>query len=851
MLSIILLFFIIKLIDSSPNKQCPYPLCKTTYINSSFCSIYCSENTIPDPCLAKINQIDGFILNNVSYLKKDAFNNVDVNFLKLQNSDLKNVSELAFRGIKNLTKLTLYQVTNIHLFFDDKIINDLNGKIVTLNLYRIPSFKSNILNEFIFKIDEMSLKEFTLDNTKLVDVDLDLNRNKNLKKLYLRSDQIKSFKMNVNQYLEFIDLFNNNIEIFEITSGSYSKLTYLNLNRNFLSSIKFANLKNLSKLILDSNYIRNTSRLNLDILIGLNDLSIALNQIESIDFMSLKKLTKLQTINLNDNFLTDSANFSDLKYLISLQLARNKLKSVISHNFKGLESLLNLDLSQNEIEFIELNVSSLIYLSLEGNKIKFFDSKLLVNLESINLSDNFLSELFDLVNFQSLKEIFLTKNRIKNLTYYLELFYNHSKIYLSNNLLENLPIFPKFENLNEIYLSKNKLSIIEKETFKNLKDLEILDLYGNMIFLIDPLAFSMNRKLRTLNLADNNLNKIPKLNKLENLEFFYLTNQSSLIELFDYDFNLSTNKNLRIYLSKNQFKYIHSKAFCSKENVDLDLYLDNVNLLHHCMLNQFNGKNVNVTTLEKANCFITKIAEIKSINLNEKSNCDNFDFVVDCDRLTNLKYDCNSGILDYERETKWLYSVNPEFIKNTQDIFYNCIGNLFYQIKCSFFQNSSFISQIYLCEKEQCFGIDNGNLFKKDFMIKNFHIISLTTNVLVFYHVKTSTFFITQQLNGSYFIILRALKVILENSTGFLINGSMKNQSYVSRINFSMFKIIDNDIEKTEYDVKNSIYDFKKLLSLDDSLFAPYVINLSLAYKFNLRFYFIGILFIFKIINDN
>ncbi|CAF0858587.1 unnamed protein product [Brachionus calyciflorus] len=785
MLPIILIFFI-TLIDSSPNKQCPYPLCKTTYINSSFCSIYCSENTIPDPCLAKINQIDGFILNNVSYLKKDAFNNVDVNFLQLQNSDLKNVSELAFR------------------------------------------------------VDKMSLKEFILDNTKLVDVNLDLNMNKNLKKLLLRSDQIESFRIILNQYLESIDLFNNIIENFEIIGGSYSKLTSINLNKNLLSTIKFPNLQNLSKLNLDGNLIRNTSCLNLDILIGLNDLSLGHNQIESIDFISLEKLTRLQIIFLNDNLLVDSANFFSLKYLLSLQLAGNKLKNIIADNFRGLDSLLNLDLSYNDIEFVQLNITSLTYLSLKGNRIKFFDSELL----RCTVSNNSISELLDLVNFQSLKEIFLTKNRIKNLTYNLELFYNHSKIYLSNNLIENLPIFPKFENLLEIYLRNNKLSIIEKETFSNLNNLEILDLYGNMIFLIDPLAFSTNRKLRNLNLADNNLSIIPNLNKLENLEFIYLTNQSNRIELFDYDFDLSTNKILRIYLINNKLEYIHSKAFCSKKNVNLELYLDDINLLHNCMLNQFNGKNVSVISIEKANCLITKQAELNTINLNEKSECDNFDLVVDCDKIKNLKYDCNSNNLDYERETKWLYTVNSEFINNTQEIIYKCIENLFFQIKCSFIENSSFyfISQIYFCEKEQCFGIDNGDLYKKDFILKNFHIISLSKNTLVFYHVKTSTFFIAQKIGGYYFIILRAYKVILEKSSGFLFNGSIKNASHLNGINFSVFQIIDNDIER--YNVRNSVYNFKKLLSLNESVFSPYLINFSFSIKCVFKFLVIGILFL-------
>jgi hypothetical protein len=64
-----------------------------------------------------------------------------------------------------------------------------------------------------------------------------------------------------------------------------------------------------------------------------------------------------------------------------------------------------------------------------------------------------------------------------------------------------------FPELKYLYLDQNGIEAIESDLFKFNKKLEVIKLFKNNIFNIDPLVFSELKSLRVLDLSDNNCQK--------------------------------------------------------------------------------------------------------------------------------------------------------------------------------------------------------------------------------------------------------------------------------------------------------------------------------------------------------
>ncbi|MFN5891038.1 MAG: leucine-rich repeat domain-containing protein [Dolichospermum sp.] len=198
-------------------------------------------------------------------------------------------------------------------------------------------------------------------------------------------------------------------------------------------------------------------------------------------------LTKLTSLYLTGNQISDIKPLSNLTNLTRLNLSRNQISDI-----KPLSNLTNLtwlDLEENQISDIKplsnllSNLTKLTSLSLMGNQIS--DIKPLSNLTKLTslwLWENQISDIKPLSNLTNLTWLWLRENQI-------------SDIKPLSNLLSNLT------NLTSLWLWENQISDIKP--LSNLTNLTFLSLEKNQISDIKPL--SNLTKLTRLSLEGNPL----------------------------------------------------------------------------------------------------------------------------------------------------------------------------------------------------------------------------------------------------------------------------------------------------------------------------------------------------------
>lgn len=186
--------------------------------------------------------------------------------------------------------------------------------------------------------------------------------------------------------------------------------------------------------------------------IGLTNLSLFCNQIETIHLDAFKDLHNLEILYLN----------------------KNKIKKLLPGIFRGLHKLEHLDLSDNEIEEILPepfeNLANLRTLLLGNNQIKMIPPgafKDLPQLETLLLNDNKMTTI-DPKAFKGLQNL-----------KFLSLGYGQIQTLLPKN-------FEMLCSLKSLFLHSNKIKIILPETFHGLGKLEKISLEDNPGFKTPP-----------------------------------------------------------------------------------------------------------------------------------------------------------------------------------------------------------------------------------------------------------------------------------------------------------------------------------------------------------------------------
>ncbi|XP_069007083.1 podocan [Embiotoca jacksoni] len=242
-------------------------------------------------------------------------------------------------------------------------------------------------------------------------------------------------------------------------------------------------------------------------------LSLQNNKIEEITVEHISHLYQLETLNLQNNWLTtdglEDEGFEMLEELAYLYLANNKLTSAP----KVLPpSLVSADFAANELSRIYPytfgHKPKLRSVYLHNNKLTdaglpdhMFNAS--DNLEILTMSSNFLR---------------VVPNNLPSSLY---------RLHLKSNKLEKIPAgaFDSLINLRELYLQNNLLSNegMDNETFSQLSSLECLDLSYNNLSVVPK---GLPRNLVLLHLEKNSILSIPgdALTSVRNLEYLLLHN---------------------------------------------------------------------------------------------------------------------------------------------------------------------------------------------------------------------------------------------------------------------------------------------------------------------------------------
>ncbi|XP_034556153.1 podocan [Notolabrus celidotus] len=242
-------------------------------------------------------------------------------------------------------------------------------------------------------------------------------------------------------------------------------------------------------------------------------LSLQNNKIEEITVEHISHLHQLETLNLQNNWLTtdglEDEGFEMLEQLAYLYLANNKLTSAP----KALPpSLVSADFAANEL--------TKIYPYTFGHKPKLRS----VYLHNNKLTDVGLPEhMFNASD--SLEILTMSSNFLRVVPRNLPT--SLYRLHLKSNKLEKIPAgaFDNLSNLRELYLQNNLLSNegMDNETFSSLSSLECLDLSNNNLSVVPK---GLPRNLVLLHLEKNSIRSIPgdALTSVRNLEYLLLHN---------------------------------------------------------------------------------------------------------------------------------------------------------------------------------------------------------------------------------------------------------------------------------------------------------------------------------------
>jgi len=306
---------------------------------------------------------------------------------------------------------------------------------------------------------------------------------------------------NITKEIETLYLTNNNIsDISSISSLKSSSLTHLNLSRNLISDIEpLRNLpETLKVFVISSNKIQDIEPLS-NLPKSLEDIRIDYNLIE--DISSFIFSPSLHTFMANNNLISNISVFAQPNFIEQLIISNNSIQD--ASFISTMEFLSILNVSHNNI-----------------SDFSFLES---LNLESLNMSNNPVSE-DELINVSSY---------ISNMSRML-------RFVCQSNRLSNLNTFKSF--------------------FESIKSFNEISFQGNLLNNVDALSFvSSSVFLNSLNLG---------YNKIEDI--------SSLFDILSDDTKLSVQT---VVLTKNEIKNLDVNVKALTKTKNLRLNFNNIDVI--------------------------------------------------------------------------------------------------------------------------------------------------------------------------------------------------------------------------------------------------------------------------------
>ncbi|CAL6097929.1 leucine-rich_repeat domain-containing protein [Hexamita inflata] len=245
--------------------------------------------------------------------------------------------------------------------------------------------------------------------------------------------------------------------------GDLAQLQLLDLSKNNILRVEvLTKLNKLKTLVLNDNININLQQVGQ--LVQLRELSLDSIGFSEIQF--LDKLTNLQFLSMNQNKITNISSISQLKQLEKLYLSENQISEISS--LKTLKKLTTLILNKNIIYNFDLyNLTSLISLELNDNFLtNLHPISSLKNLQVLLLDNNNITEIYPLRNLTSLYKLNLKNNRITDLYCLKNLIHLRSLCLNKNRVINIQPLLQL--NFDFLYLQHNYIQQFYKLQVENI-----------------------------------------------------------------------------------------------------------------------------------------------------------------------------------------------------------------------------------------------------------------------------------------------------------------------------------------------------------------------------------------------
>ncbi|KAF4524450.1 hypothetical protein B566_EDAN018100 [Ephemera danica] len=520
--------------DETSSKEQVALLCRVRTINSELEHTNFSVIQPQHTALLRIECSDTLFFQ--SSLSTDSFKPlVELKELSIEYCKLGNLPSGAFRGLRNLRRLSLRTHNTDWSAMALELAQDAFSEVPLLERLDLAENNMWTLPEGVF-CPLTALRALNITRNRLRDV--------------------KSLQ-------------------FGVTKGCGANLAVLDISNNSLDSLPtevFTGLARLKKLFLQSNGINFVADRALAGLTSLTELNLASNKIASVPPEFFIDSRNIREIHLQNNSISVLAPglFSGLDQLLILDISRNELSSewVNSATLTGLVRLVILDVSYNKLTKLEINIFRDLYslqiLRLENNNIESLPDKCfnaLTNLHTLVLSHNRLATIdahslsglhvlsllsidnnsirtihpAALRNVSSVRDLHLNGNRLLEAPRALVDVRMLRTLDLGENLIATVDnaSFTDLRHLYGLRLTENNIVNISKSAFSKLSALKILNLSRNKIVSVDHGAFDDNSNLQAIRLDGNLLTDVSGLfTHLPNL--VWLNVSDNRLSWFDY-----------------------------------------------------------------------------------------------------------------------------------------------------------------------------------------------------------------------------------------------------------------------------------------------------------------------------
>ncbi|XP_076076109.1 toll-like receptor 6 [Mytilus galloprovincialis] len=278
---------------------------------------------------------------------------------------------------------------------------------------------------------------------------------------------------------------------------------------------------------------------------------------EKLDFIPKvsNNIKMLIFTNNNLNQVTETTFRNMTRSMTShLSLAGNDIRYISKHTFREFTSLTFLDLSYNVIPVnVEIAFSNLHFIangSLILNHMNISETKInelfryldTNGIETLSLAYNNLEDIdsCDWRNFQSLKTLNITGNKLKNMT-----FKCHTKIEILHADSNNLVSFPNF-CLDNINVTTYKLT--------SVPSLRVFSAINNIIEEMPSTALRCTDDLRELFITKNSFHEI-------DLQTFYKLNTLKMSSIFRYYQSIKPHSHSKLLTASIEHLMLQNLSF--------------------------------------------------------------------------------------------------------------------------------------------------------------------------------------------------------------------------------------------------------------------------------------------------